>query len=234
MVLKTIDALGANLLPCRITHHSGTAHLHHRRSPYTATILLYTGRIGSPKPPTVGATTAYDSPHLTVACHLQQGHKQIQTTTMIDSGVTGTGFFRSSFVATHGLITCRLPHQCQLNVIDGCPVTSGDITHIVSLALNIKGHYEEIEVFLIELGDQNLILDIPWLRYHDVLLNFWEHTLSFPSPRYSWHNTKDIVPAPAPPPSPPPPHPMPPPPPTRHQNPPCPHSSIFSATIFQR
>lgn len=200
MVHKLLKAIGATLLPCRITHYRGTTHLHHCWSPHTATSLLRARRVSSPKPLTIGATTAHDSSNLTVACQLQQGHKEIRTSARIDSGVTGTGFISPAFVAIHGITTSRVAHPRQLNVIDGRASSARDATHVVSLTLNIQGHYGEIELVVIELGDQDLKLGIPWLRYHDVLINFREHTLSFPSPRCSWHKPRPNIPAPMPPP----------------------------------
>lgn len=79
MVLTTIDALGATVIPCCITHYWGTTQVHHHRSSYTANSPLRARRIGAIKSLTIGSITiVHDTPYLTVVCHLQQGSSRIK------------------------------------------------------------------------------------------------------------------------------------------------------------
>ena len=66
-----------------------------------------------------------------------------------------------------------------MDVIDGRPIASGDVTHMVKIFVKMKHHGEELPAFLTTLGHITLVLGIPWMRDHDVKLDFADNYLEF-------------------------------------------------------
>ena len=64
-------------------------------------------------------------------------------------------------------------------MIDGRPIASGDVTHMVKVFVKIRNHEEELPAFLTTLGHYKLVLSIPWMRDHDVKLDFAGNSLEF-------------------------------------------------------
>jgi len=60
-------------------------------------------------------------------------------------------------------------------------VSSGAITHITKIGLSINNHHEMIPAFVTTLGGYHLILGIPWLKHHDVKIDFASNSLTFES-----------------------------------------------------
>ena len=68
-----------------------------------------------------------------------------------------------------------------LHIIDGRPVSSGDIIELVRVPLNIGGHIVDIATFVTTLGQFPLVLEIPWMSIHDVDVDYRAYTLKFAS-----------------------------------------------------
>jgi len=60
-------------------------------------------------------------------------------------------------------------------------VSSGAITHITKIGLLINNHHEMIAAFVTTLGGYLLTLGIPWLKHHDVKIDFASNSLTFES-----------------------------------------------------
>ncbi|KAM4061999.1 hypothetical protein HRG_013492 [Hirsutella rhossiliensis] len=82
---------------------------------------------------------------------------------MLDSGATGKGFIDESFAHANKLTLYELRNRRRLNVVDGRPSSAGDITHVVKLNMEIKGHKEKMLFYVTKLGKYNVILGKPWL-----------------------------------------------------------------------
>src|SRR5437588_10334122 len=91
---------------------------------------------------------------------------------MIDCGATRYTFIDDDFACHHELSLYTLKTPCTLNMIDECPMSSGAITHITKLPLQIREYYETILLFVTKLGCYLLVLEILWLHCHDMTLNF--------------------------------------------------------------
>ena len=104
-----------------------------------------------------------DGRHLVVTCTLNTSDKIIRTFALIDCGATGFAFCDKDFLNSHQLPTFELKQPRQLEVIDGRPISSGDITHLTKIGLSINDHHEEIPMFVTKLGSYPLVLGIPWL-----------------------------------------------------------------------
>jgi len=60
-------------------------------------------------------------------------------------------------------------------------VSSGAITNIIKIGLSINNHREMIPAFVTTLGGYHLTLGIPWLKHHDVKIDFASNSLTFES-----------------------------------------------------
>ena len=66
--------------------------------------------------------------------------------------------------AHHHLIPLqKLREKSQIEVIDGRPIETGDITHIAKVDTNIHDHVEQLQMFVTKLGHYPIVLGIPWL-----------------------------------------------------------------------
>ena len=126
--------------------------------------------------------------HLVVACQLAcDSPTVIPTHALVDNGATGYAFIDKDFARHHQLPLTPLRNPRQLEVIDGRPVSSGLITHFVRAKLQIQQHLEEALFFVTKLGHYPVVLGIPWLRHHDVRIQFARNAVTFDSPRCLSH-----------------------------------------------
>jgi hypothetical protein len=119
--------------------------------------------------------------HLVILCKLSFGDKTIATYVLIDCRVTGISFIDEDFAHYHQLPLVRLKYPKTLEVIDGHPISSGDITHAANVTLSIREHQEHLPMFVIKLGHYPIVLSIPWIELYDVAIRFSPCTLTFGS-----------------------------------------------------
>ena len=120
--------------------------------------------------------------HLFVAATLRNGDHSIQTPAMIDTGATGFAFIDENFVRQHKFPRYRLNPPRDLEVIDGRPIESGQITHLTKISCQIQDHTEMLPAFITKLGHFSLVLGIPWLRRHAVVTDFVSNSVRFQCP----------------------------------------------------
>ena len=124
-----------------------------------------------------------DGSHFILACTITDAKRKLDTHTLVDCGASGFSFVDGEFVRQHNLPLFTLAEPRRLEVIDGRPIDSGDITHIVKIGLNVGGHRETLSAFVTQLGHYPLVLGIPWLRHHDPTIRWAAGTLTFDSAR---------------------------------------------------
>ena len=120
--------------------------------------------------------------HLVMEYTLEDNKKVFNSHALIDCEVTGYGFMDEEF-AHHNhflLYALRIPQAFQ--VIDGHSIKSRAMTHITKLCLNIQKHHKENSFFITKQGHCPIILEIRWLRGHDVGLRFAHNQLTIDSP----------------------------------------------------
>jgi hypothetical protein len=122
-----------------------------------------------------------DSKHLVMTCDLSFNHKKIPTHALINCGATGYAFVDQAFTTHHKLPLHALTTPWVLEVIDGRKISSGDITHLTEVRLDIQGHREKLPMFVTKLGRYPIMLGIPWLKQHDVVIRFASNLVTFGS-----------------------------------------------------
>jgi hypothetical protein len=100
---------------------------------------------------------------------------------MVDSGATGKGFIDESFAHSHKLTLFKLRNPRRLNVVDGRPSSAGDITYVVKLDMEIKGHKEKMLFYVTKLGKYDVILGKPWLSDHYPKVDWSANIVTFNS-----------------------------------------------------
>jgi len=75
-----------------------------------------------------------------ILCNVSFGDKTIASHALIDCGATGVAFIDDDFACHHQLPLTPLKYPRALEVIDGRPISSGDITHTTNATLSIHEH----------------------------------------------------------------------------------------------
>ena len=119
-----------------------------------------------------------DGNHIVVKCSLRK-YNPIFQTALCDTDATRYAFIDDYFAHQHNLPKHELRTPRPLDVIDGRRIASGDVTHIVKVFIKIRNHEEELPPFMTTLGHYNLVLAIPWMRDHDVKLDFAQNSQEF-------------------------------------------------------
>jgi hypothetical protein len=87
-----------------------------------------------------------------------------------------------AFACQYNFPRYQLKNPKTVEVIDGRPISSGDITEYVEVQCTIGDHHETLTAYLTSLGHYPLILGIPSLKRHDVTINFAKNDIQFSSP----------------------------------------------------
>jgi hypothetical protein len=90
-------------------------------------------------------------------------NRSIRSPAMIDSGATAL-FISKRFVQRHYIICSPLPNTIALHNIDGSKNKAGSLTHFACLTLTIGSWNEPTDFFVTDLGPEDIILGLPWLK----------------------------------------------------------------------
>lgn len=85
----------------------------------------------------------------------------IKTTAILNLGATRKGFINKSFINLNKLTFYKLRHCRQLNIVDRRPSSASNITYIVKLDLEIRGHKEKMLFYITKLRKYDIILRKP-------------------------------------------------------------------------
>jgi hypothetical protein len=99
------------------------------------------------------------------------------------------------FTRQHNFPRYQLKTPKTVEVIDGRPISSGDITEYVHIDCTIGDHHEKLVAYVASIGYYPLVLGIQWLKKHDVSINFPKMDIQFPSQNCLAHQSK-ITPTP--------------------------------------
>ena len=93
--------------------------------------------------------------------NLKTNEKTIQTHALIDTGYSGFAFIDETFARRHNFPLYPLRFPRALQVIDGRAITSGNVTQVCHLPLEIDSHHEKVPFFATKLGTYPIVLGIP-------------------------------------------------------------------------
>jgi hypothetical protein len=116
--------------------------------------------------------------HLHIPVTLRGLRQSTNVAAMVDSGAS-TAFLSKRFVERNRVLTRALSRPAVLLNIDGTPNRAGNITHTAFLELQIGDHVEMIEFVVTDLGPEDVVLGIQWLRQHNPEIDWKNGTLDF-------------------------------------------------------
>jgi predicted aspartyl protease len=117
--------------------------------------------------------------HLVITCTLTVNNQEITTHALIDCGATGIAFMDQDFACHHQIPFQELKEKRQVEVINGRPIESGDITHIAKVSMKMEDHKDQLLMFVTKLGHYPIVLGTPFVRLHDVVVRFASNTVTF-------------------------------------------------------
>jgi hypothetical protein len=123
-----------------------------------------------------------DGNHLVIPYTLTDRDIKIDTHALVDCRCTGLSFMNEALACQHNFPRYQLKNPKTVEVIDGHPISSADITEYVEIQYTIGDHHETLTAYLTSLGHYPLILGIPWLKKQDVAINFAKNDIQFSSP----------------------------------------------------
>jgi hypothetical protein len=123
-----------------------------------------------------------DGNHLIIPCTLSDRDIKIDTHALVDCGCTGLSFMNEAFAHQHNFPRYQLKNPKTVEVIHGHPISSGNITAYVEVQCTIGDHHETLTAYLTSLGYYPLVLGIPWLKRHDITINFTKNDTQFSLP----------------------------------------------------
>ena len=103
--------------------------------------------------------------------------KAIDTQALIDSGAS-ISCIDWGFVRKHKLPTQRLKTPIQARNADNSVNSKGVIWFTTTLFLDIGGIARRVTLYVLSLGNENIILGLPWLKDVNHSINWIERTLS--------------------------------------------------------
>ena len=109
---------------------------------------------------------------------LKGKNRSATTQAMIDSGAS-TSFLNWRFVKRNNVTTQKLNTPIPLRNADDSENAMGAITHTAQLQLIIGQHHEMINFVITDIGTDEVIMGIDWLRYHNPDINWREGQIHF-------------------------------------------------------
>jgi len=110
--------------------------------------------------------------------------KEYATTALVDSGAS------ESFIDKAYAEANRIPMQQKAMLrpvltVDGSDVTGRPVTHDAQIHPTINHCEEDIQLHCITIGNALIILGLPWLKLHDPVIGWKNHTVKFHSDHYA-------------------------------------------------
>ena len=118
--------------------------------------------------------------HFKVTVTLQGRNRSAVVVAMVDSGATAL-FISERFVRKNRIRTCPLQREIPLYNIDGSKNRNGEITRFASLQLCVGGQSKHREFLVTDLGLEEVVLGLPWLREVNPSIDWAEGTMELGS-----------------------------------------------------
>jgi len=133
-------------------------------------------------PPYRIRTTRYDREEKIMIKVRIQGNdgKEQATTALVDSGAS-ENFIDRAYAEASGIPMQQKTTPRRVLTVDGSEVAGGPVTHDAQIHLTINHHEEDIRLHCIAIGNAPIILGLPWLKLHDPVIGWKNHTVKFHS-----------------------------------------------------
>jgi hypothetical protein len=119
-----------------------------------------------PREYTIASTPSSKSFHVKVQVQATDTGNVSGADALLDCGAQGQ-FLHPDFVARNQISTRRLQRAIPVNNVDGTPNDSGPISEVADMVLRFKDHTERITFAITNLGKEDMILGLPWLKAHN-------------------------------------------------------------------
>jgi len=136
--------------------------------------------VAEPDPPYSIRTTRYDREEkimIKVRIIGTEGNEH-NTTALVDSGAS-ENFVDKAYAEVSGIPIQQKATPRRVLTVDGSEVTGRPVTHNVQVHLTINHHEEDIRLHCITIGNAPIILGLPWLKLHDPVIGWKNHTVKF-------------------------------------------------------
>jgi len=97
--------------------------------------------------------------------------EEVSTNALVDCGTTGD-FIDEGFVERSKIPTWNLSQLIPVFNGDGSLNEAGSITKVTNMIMTYKGHSERILLAVTQLGKQDAILGMTWLKKHNLEIDF--------------------------------------------------------------
>lgn len=105
------------------------------------------------------------------AVHINGGIKDVEAKALLDSGATNL-FVHWNFVRKHRIPTKAYARPRTIRNVDNTVNTLGQVTNFIEATLKIGNHEEVTRFAITDIGEDDIILGLPWLRKHNPAVNW--------------------------------------------------------------
>jgi len=106
--------------------------------------------------------------------------RECATTALVDSG-TSENFIDNTYAEASGIPMQQKTTPRRVLTVDRSEVTGRPVTHNAQIHLTINHHEEDIRLHCITIANAPIILGLPWLKLHDPVIGWKNHTVKFHS-----------------------------------------------------
>jgi len=133
-------------------------------------------------PPYLVRTARYDHEEkITIKVQIQgTDGNECTTTALVNSGAS-ENFIDKAYAEASGIPIQQKTTPRRVLTVDGSEVTGRPVTHNAQIHLTIKHHKEDIRLHCITIANVPIILGLPWLKLHDPVIGWRNHTVKFHS-----------------------------------------------------
>ena len=104
--------------------------------------------------------------------------QDVETKALLDSGAGGV-FISHEFAERNGLKTFPLKKAISVRNVDGTPNKKGTISHYAKGELEVNGRKFPTSFLIAGLGEESVILGLPWLQKINLIIDWKKGTFEF-------------------------------------------------------
>jgi len=127
-------------------------------------------------------TLENDNDYIMVKIQLQGEKESVIINAMIDSGAT-EDFIDREVCNKHGIKMIKAKSPREIYLAEGKPSSMGPVTHMTKVPMDISSHRELATFQVANLQNHEGILGMPWLREHNLTIDWNDKGITFNSER---------------------------------------------------